>query len=117
MKDEALIFRLYRMLRELEHEAGLDELDLRARALLRLICEGDASGTPPIVGDFVKENPLGTPPTIFSSLAELQSAGWIERLPDKQDGRARRLTLTPQARRVFARMSKRLSLALKPDEP
>lgn len=106
MKKASVIFKIYGLLRALEHEAGFDELDLRARALLRLIGEESAAGRTLHVGEIVRTSGLGTAPTIYASLAELQAAGWIERLQDASDGRARLLQLAPRARKAFARMSR-----------
>jgi len=112
MKPMPVIFRIYELLRKLEHEAGMDMLDLRARALLRLIGEEAAAGRAMNVTDVVRQSGLGTAPTIFASLSELQAAGWIERLQDEQDGRTRRLHLAPQAKKAFARMSRQAAEAL-----
>ncbi len=44
------------------------------------------------------------PATIGRHVGLLESAGWIGRARDRRDGRARRLTLQPKARRTLGRM-------------
>lgn len=85
----------------------MDGLDHRAKSLLLLIAEGDVSGAALSVGDVVSGSNLGTAPTVYTALSELEAAGWIERRRDDADGRSRRLCLTAQARKIFARMSRR----------
>ena len=113
MKTSCLIFYLYRMLRMVEHEAGLDGLDARTKSLLLLIAEGDFEGSALSVGDLTRGGNMGTAPTVYSALNELESEGWIERRPDAIDGRTRRLCLTESAKKVFARMSSQAARALR----
>lgn len=113
MKQIPFIFAVHRLLRALEQEAGIAGLDHRAKALLLLIAEGDASGSALSVGDVVAGSNLGTAPTVYTALSELEAAGWIERRRDDADGRARRLCLTSRARKVFARMSRRANDGLR----
>jgi len=101
-----LIFTINRIVRTVEAEVGLDQVSPRARTLLRLIGEANAFGPAPRTADLVADRGLGTPPTIYAGLAELEEGGWIERRPDENDARARRLCLTARARKVFARISK-----------
>ena len=108
----SFIFYVYRILRAVEQEAGLDGLDTRARALLMLIAEGDLEGTALSVGDVTRDGTMGTAPTVYTALNELESEGWIERRQDKTDGRTRRLCLTDSARKTFGRMSSQTARAL-----
>lgn len=113
MKTSAFIFLVYRILRAVEQEAGLDGLDARAKALLLLIADGDFEGSALTVGDLTRTGNMGTAPTVYSALNALESDGWIERRQDKDDARARRLCLTENARKVFGRMSSQASRALR----
>lgn len=79
----------------------------RARTVLRLIGELEEEGVAPTVGDVVIGGTGGSAPTAYATLDELQKAGWIERVTDKEDSRARRVQLTPKARKTFDRMSRR----------
>ena len=88
MDKQQLIFRINGLVRAIENTSGLDEFSLTARSILSFI------------GEF------GTAPTVYARLAELEKGGWIESVPDPQDGRAKQVSLTAQARRVFAKMSK-----------
>ncbi len=107
-----LVFHVLRALRSAEREAGAGELDLRARELLRIIGEEDARGSALSVGQLVKSASMGTAPTVYSALNQLESQGWIERSADQPDGRTRRLTLSPRARKMFARAFRIASVAL-----
>lgn len=45
-----------------------------------------------------------TPPTLVKLLDRLQEDGWVERLPEPQDRRAKRVGLTTQARDMVQRI-------------
>ena len=107
-----LVFHVLRALRSAERELGAGELDLLARELLRIIGEEDARGAALSVGQLVKCANLGTAPTVYSALNQLESQGWIERSSDQPDGRTRRLILSPRARKMFARAYRIASVAL-----
>lgn len=96
----------------------MNSLDLRSQALLDLI---GANDTEPLrVSDLVKLAGLGTPPTIYSALAELEREGLIAKFGDPDDGRASRLKLSAKAKRVYTKMSReiaRLCCAQSDDPP
>lgn len=111
------ILAVNRIVRQIEAEVGLDAVTPRARILLRVIAEQEIEGNAPRIGDLVALSRLGTPPTIYSSLGELEEGGWIERRPDRIDARARRIHVTGQARKAFARMSKLIQTELGASDP
>lgn len=111
--DAHLIYSINRIVRDVEAGVGLDAVGPRARALLKLIGEENALGSAPRTGDLIVLSGLGTPPTIYASLVELEEGGWIERRPDRNDARARRLHLTAQAKKAFARMSRLIDKELR----
>lgn len=113
MKSSSFIFYVYRILRMVEREAGLDGLDARAKAVLLLIADGDFEGTALSVGDLTRRGEMGTAPTVYSALNDLETEGWIERRQDEADGRTKRLRLTENGRKVFIRMSAQSSRALR----
>jgi DNA-binding MarR family transcriptional regulator len=113
MKTSSFIFAVYRILRAVEQEAGMDGLDARTKALLLLIADGDMEGTALSVGDLTRTGDMGTAPTVYNALNALESEGWIERRPDEHDARTRRLRLTDRARKVFGRMSAQAARALR----
>lgn len=84
------------------------EHDLRARLLLRLIAEREAEGAPIQVKELLKLDRIGTAPTIFDRIDGLERSGWIRRVPDSRDGRAKRLHLTPHARNMFRTLSRQV---------
>lgn len=112
MKSSSFIFYVYRILRMVEQEAGLDGLDARAKALLMLIAEGDLEGSALSVGDVTRDGAMGTAPTVYTALNELETEGWIERRQDQADGRTKRLCLTENSRKAFRRMSLKASRSL-----
>ena len=101
------------IIRSVEKEAGIDGLDHRAKGLLLLIAEGDASGSSLSVGDLVSERSFGSAPTLYKMLSQLETEGWITRRSDEEDARGRRVRLTARARRVLERMSHRAAEKLK----
>ena len=100
-----LIFTINHIVREVEVEVGLDEVGARARAILLLIGEKNASGAAPRLIDVIVESGLGSAPTIYASLRELETGGWIVRHTDDSDARARRLYVTARAEHAFVKMS------------
>lgn len=105
MDKNQLIFRINRVIRAIEANSGLDELDISARAILNFIGEAEAEQRTLNVSDVVKGPRFGTAPTVYSRLSELEKAGWIKCIPDPRDGRAKQVLLTPLARRTYAKMS------------
>ena len=104
-----LINLVNRIIRDCSSRAGMDALSQRSVVLLRLIGEAEALDQPLRVHELIKQSGSGTPPTIYSSVAELAEGGWIDRHADEKDGRATRLSLTEKSRRVFAEMSRQIS--------
>ena len=93
--------------REAEADAGLGDLPPVARDILHLIAASVVNKrTMPRVSDLVAFGRFGTPPTVYSHLAALENAGWIEGQPHPEDGRAKLLTITPQARRLYRAMGR-----------
>jgi DNA-binding MarR family transcriptional regulator len=87
----------------------MDALSPRSVVLLRIIGEAETLDQPLRVHELIKQSGSGTPPTIYSSVAELAEGGWIDRHADENDGRATRLTLTAKSRRAFAEMSRQIA--------
>ena len=97
-----------RIIRDRGSRAGMDALSQRSVVLLRMIGESEALDQPLRVHELIEISRLGTPPTIYSSVAELAEGGWIDRHVDEDDGRATRLHLTAKSRRAFAEMSRQI---------
>ena len=109
MNRDDLIFRIQRLIRVIEASTELDALNLSAREILKFIGERNAEGVPTRASDVILKTGLGTPPTIYQRLGELEEAGWIKNVPDPEDGRAKLLVLTPRAEKAFQQMSKELA--------
>lgn len=107
-----MILIISRVVRSIEADVGLDAVGARSRALLKHIGEENALGSAPRIVDVVAQSGFGSVPTIYASLDELVKGGWIVRRPDPSDGRVRRVYLTPQAQKVFARMSREVAKIL-----
>ena len=106
MDKDLLILRINQVVRSIEASSGLADLDVTARSVLSFIGEAEVESRILNVSDVVKESGVGVAPTVYSRLAELEKAGWITCIPDKRDGRAKVVQLTPLARRTYAEMSK-----------
>ena len=102
-----------RIIRDCGSRAGMDALSQRSVVLLRIIGEVEALDQPMRVHELIKQSRSGTPPTVYSSVAELAEGGWIERRADEKDGRVTRLSLTAKSRRAFAEMSRQILRAAK----
>lgn len=109
MKRDDLIFRIHRLIRVIEADTELDALNLSAREILKFIGARVAEGVQTRSSDVIAKTGLGTPPTIYQRLTELEEAGWVKSIPDPEDGRAKLLLLTPRAEKAFQKMSKELS--------
>jgi DNA-binding MarR family transcriptional regulator len=105
LRSDDLIFRINRVIRNVESNTGLDELDLSSRSILNFIGEAESQQRLLNVSDVVKGPGFGTAPTVYSRIAELERAGWIKCVQDPNDGRAKHVRLTPLARKAFAKMS------------
>ena len=112
-KDPHFITLVNRIIRDCSSRAGMDALSQRSVVLLRLIGEAEALDQPLRVYELIEISRLGTPPTIYSGVAELAEGGWIDRYADENDGRATRLSLTAKSRRAFAEMSRQIVRAAK----
>ncbi len=104
-RNDELIFRINRVIRAVESNTGMDELDLSSRSILTFIGEAESQQRVLHVSDVVKGPGFGTAPTVYSRIAELERTGWIKCVPDPEDGRAKHVRLTPLARKAFAKMS------------
>jgi hypothetical protein len=104
-RSDDLIFRINRVVRSVESNTGMDELDLSSRSILKFIAEAESEERLLNVSDVVKGPGFGTAPTVYSRIAELERTGWIKCVQDPEDGRAKHVRLTPVARKAFGRMS------------
>lgn len=105
MKQSEIIFRIGRIVRAVEARTGLDQIDRSSRAILHFIGEAETVGKAPSSTMIVNGAGVGTAPTIYARLTELEELGWIQALDDREDGRVKRMCLTTKARRAFAQMS------------
>lgn len=109
MARNDLIFRIHKIIRVTESKTALDELNLAAREILKFVAERNFEGQPTRSSDVVELMRLGTAPTIYSRLSELEEAGWLTTAQDPEDGRSKLLTLTPRSDKVFRQMSRELA--------
>lgn len=94
--------------RRVEKKHQLDQLDLPARAILEFIGIAEAERRVLIVSDIVAWSGVGTPPTVYKYLADLEQAGWIRCMTSKVDRRQKLVSLTAKAQRAFFRMGEAL---------
>jgi DNA-binding MarR family transcriptional regulator len=103
--SDDLVFRITKAARETEFQSGLHNLDLACRSILYFIGECAAAGRSLRVTDILKQPGFGTPPTVFSRLAELEKTGWIQTKRHPNDGRAKLVEPTSHAVRSFRKVS------------
>ena len=106
MRQETLVFRISQIIRAVERQYGMDEMDASARNLLFLIGEAERDGSSLSVSEAIRESGTNTAPTVYSKLAKLEASGWVKSVPDKNDRRVKRLHLTPHSKKVFGVMSR-----------
>lgn len=107
MARNDLIFRIFSVIRSIESATALDQLNFAAREILKFVAERNLEGRPTRSSDVIQLR-LGTAPTIYSRLSELEEAGWLKTVQDPEDARSKLLTLTPRANTAFLKMSKAL---------
>ena len=105
MERQDVIFAVMDMIRCVEKCTGLQTLDLTSKEVLGRIAAAQARNEPARVTEIIKLQQLGTPPTLFSRVSQLEVDGWIASEVDATDKRVKRLTLTPKARDAYSRMS------------
>lgn len=105
MERHDVIFEVLDMMRTVEESTGLHALDLTSKEVLGRIAAAQARNEPARVTEIIKLEQLGTPPTLFSRVSQLEEDGWIVSEVDATDRRVKRLTLTPKARDAYSRMS------------
>lgn len=108
MTRNEFIFKIRALMRAIESSTALDELNLSAREILKLIAEREGAGMSTRSSDVIGLNEFGTAPTVYARLAELEEAGWLSTVQDPEDGRAKLLRLTPRAEKAFTQMSREL---------
>lgn len=108
MARSAFINVVTAIIRRVEADSGMDQLSARSRFLLGLIGEFEVSANPVSPSELIKAASVGTPPTIYASIIELENGEWITRRLEKSDRRIVRLSLSPKAKRAFDRMSREI---------
>lgn len=104
MSRSLFIHHVRAAIRRAEVHSGMDALGSRARVLLDMIGEND--GKLLRIGEVAALSRLGTPPTIYKAISELERGGWIDRIEDYADRRTSLLRLSAKARRAYAKMSR-----------
>ena len=78
MNYNDLIFRIHSVVRAIEADTALDNLNLAAREILKFIGQRSAEGLQTRSSDVIVMTRLGTAPTIYARLSELEDADWIK---------------------------------------
>lgn len=102
------IFRLRRLIKAFEGSQGLEDLSRPAREVLLTIIEETHNSGPPLVGDITRNADLGSTVTVFAKIKELETQGWISRLPDQEDSRARRIIISAKSQRATRRLTEQV---------
>lgn len=102
------IFAVNRIIRAIEEEGGLAEIDFVSKCILYFIGDRDEAGQKVTPANLINCKDFGTAPTVYVRLSKLSATGWIDSGIDPLDGRSKLLKLTRKSRRLFLKMSKRL---------
>jgi DNA-binding MarR family transcriptional regulator len=98
---QSLLFRITALLRSLDEQTGLGDLDYTSRDMLFFVGERTDSGEPPRVSEVTLDGRFGSAATAHAKLNELVEQGWLKRAPGKVDKRERILILTRKAEGIF----------------
>lgn len=113
LKESWNIFEVFRAVRAVQEQTGLDRLDDRSKQLLWWIGEADNMGRQLQVKDLMTGHRLGTFPTVRKHLDELLDLGLVEYLA-APDGRGKPFQLSRHGREVFGQMTKAVSDTIVP---
>lgn len=106
VNKSSFIHRVRAATRKAEVATGLDELGQRARVLLDIIGENDDD--PLRVSVLIDLAQLGTPPTMYKAITELERGGWIVRMDDRTDRRASLLRLSGKSKHAYAKINRQI---------
>ena len=101
-------FETLAAIRKVERKHNLDQLDLPVCAILEFIGIAEVEGRVLNVGNVVAQSGVGTPPTVYKYLADLEQAGWIKVRICIGDRRQKLVRLSAAAQRAFFRMGEAL---------
>ena len=106
MTVRAAYFELISVISRAEARTPLAGLDGMQKRLIYLIADTTARGEIIRMSDIKALTAFGTAPTILSRLNGMVESRLVQRVPDPDDGRSHRITLTPKARRAIERVSR-----------
>jgi len=108
---DASYFLIRAAIRRAEGRTPISALDELQKRLLYLIADETAQGKAVRMSLLKEQQEWGTGPTLLARLNPMVEAGLIARVPDPEDGRSHRLTLTPKARRAVQLVSREVERA------
>ncbi|MFN7610423.1 MAG: MarR family winged helix-turn-helix transcriptional regulator [bacterium] len=91
--------------REAERKQKLSNLSLPAYSILEYIGIEETNGRVMNVTDIVHDAEIGTPPTVYKYLNELEEVGWICFRANPDDHRQKLVSLTARAKSAFSRIA------------
>lgn len=114
LKENWSIFELFRAVAAVQEETGLADVDARARQILWVIGEAEATGAPLQLRDLMVGRRWGTYPTVRRHVLDLEKKGLVVHALAQGEGgaRGRRYRLSPLGRELFTRMGSAVSESL-----
>ena len=109
---EDAFLRIKAILKAIENDEGLDDLDPISRDLLNYILQKNSEGQTLRVTDLTANLSFGSPATVYGRLAKITDSGWIKTTTPADDGRVKIVVPTSKALGSLGRMSIALTKAL-----
>jgi hypothetical protein len=112
MKKTSYI-RFLNFVQAIENIAIEDQLDRVEESLLNHVAIRQSQGQELLVNDLIFNSSFGSQATLHKRVKTMVLKGYIELNVDAQDGRKKRVLLTPKAHYYFERLSNLLDKAAK----
>jgi hypothetical protein len=112
MRLDGAYVRMLNIIKALEGESDLGDLDPLARSVLFLVADKQSNQEDLFVSDVISQPGFGAAMTVFARLRELERQGWIALERDVENHRRKRVILTERGGKVVNTLSNQLRSAL-----
>jgi DNA-binding MarR family transcriptional regulator len=112
MRLDGAYVRMLNIIKALEGESDLGDLDPLARSVLFLVAEKQSNQEDLFVSDVIGQPGFGAAMTVFARLRELERQGWIALERDVENHRRKRVILTERGGKLVNTLSNQLRSVL-----